>query len=95
MKGVVMTPAARLKSSIAHKGKPHHISAQGMANINKVRFKIPITAIFKDGSTRDYTSYSEAAKDLNMKAGSVSYYLNAGAGLFSNAGCRFVYKNGI
>lgn len=92
-KGKVMSPEARAKSSATKKGKPHPISAQGQANIDAARYKIPIEVTDLQGNTKVYESMKAAAEATNLKVGSVSNFLKSGN--YSKNGYRFSYKDGI
>ena len=78
MQGKSMSPAARAKSSATKKGKPHPISAKGMANINAHRYKIGIWAIDKNGNQLEFNSLSEAAKHFNQSVAAISHLLKTG-----------------
>ena len=78
MKGKVMSDAARAKSSAAKKGKPHPISAEGMANINAHRYKIGIKAIDRTGKKIEFCSLSEAAKHFKVSVSAISNSLRSG-----------------
>ena len=92
-KGRTMSPEARAKSSATKKGKPHPISAQGQANIDAARYKIPIQVTDLQGNTKVYESMKAAAEATDLKVGSVSNFLKSGN--YSKNGYRFSYKDGI
>lgn len=92
-KGRTMSPEARAKSSATKKGKPHPISAQGQANIDAARYKIPIEVTDLQGNTKVYESMKAAAEATDLKVGSVSNFLKSGN--YSKNGYRFSYKDGI
>ena len=78
MKGKVMSPEARAKSSATKKGKPHPISPQGMANINAHRYKIGINAINRNGDQMTFNSLSEAAEYFKISVAAISHLLQTG-----------------
>lgn len=88
MKGKVMSPEARAKSSATKKGKPHHISAEGMANINAHRFRIRIKATDRDGKELQFNSLSEAARYYNQSVAAISHLLKTGN--YGTHGYKFI-----
>ena len=90
MKGKVMSDAARAKSSKTKMGKPHPISAEGMANINAHRYKIGIWAIDKNGVQIGFNSLSEAAVHFKISVAAISHLLKTGN--YGKHGFRLIKK---
>ena len=91
MIGKVMSPEARAKSSATKTGKPHPISAKGMANINAHRYKIGIWAIDRNGEQIEFKSLSEAAKHFRQSVAAISHLLKTGN--YGTHGYKFIKKN--
>jgi len=92
-KGRTMSLEARTKSSATKKGKKHPISAEGQANINAARFKIPVEVTDLQGNMMVYESTTAAGIATGFKAGSVSHYIESGN--WSKNGYRFAYPGGV
>ena len=90
MLGKVMSQETRAKSSATKTGKPHPISAKGMANINAHRYKIGIWAIDKNGNQLGFNSLSEAAEQFNQSVAAVSHLLKTGN--YGKHGFRLIKK---
>lgn len=50
---------------------------------------IKVRVTFKDGTTKDFNTMSDCAKELGIKVGSVYYYLNDGLGKTHKNGYKF------
>ena len=96
MKGVVPEAATEASKGWREENgggywKGKKMSDEAKKNMKEAQQKrgIKVRVTFKDGTTKDFNTMSDCAKELGIKVGSVYYYLNDGLGKTHKNGYKF------
>ena len=95
LKGIEPTAATeKAKEWHAKEGgywKGKKMSEEAIKNMKEAQQKrgVKVRVTYKDGTTKDFNTISDCAKELGIKAGSVHYYLKDGLGKTHKNGYKF------